>query len=132
MLQDEKKISEYIQKIYDEVSNIGNSENRYYFNIFNNISEEMKNINDIYNKELTEFMKNNEITEIEGNNNTNLDDNELNSDEEEALKIMEKEKDTNSINIHRTMQNFGFLGDKNFGISLGNVNYEKYFKEYLN
>ena len=98
MLQDEKKISEYIQKIYDEVSNIGNSENRYYFNIFNNISEEMKNINDIYNKELTEFMKNNKITEIEGNNNTNLDDNELNSDEEEeALKIMEKENEEAKI-----------------------------------
>ena len=48
------------------------------------------------------------------------------------LDSVEKEKDTNSINIHRTMQNFGFLGDKNFGISLGNVNYEKYFKEYLN
>ena len=91
MLQDETKISEYIQKIYDEVSNIGNIGNRYYFNIFNNISEEMNGIYDIYNQELAEYMKNNQLN-IEGNNNNiNMDD-ELNSDEEEeALKIMEKE-----------------------------------------
>ena len=91
MLQDETKISEYIQKIYDEVSNIGNIGNRYYFNIFNNISEEMNGIYDIYNQELAEYMKNNKLN-IEGNNNNiNMDD-ELNSDEEEeALKIMEKE-----------------------------------------
>ena len=86
MLQDETKISEFIQKIYDEVSNMGNPGNKYYFNIFNNISEEMNNIYDIYLQELNDFMKNNNI-------NINLDD-ELNSDEEEeALKIMEKENE---------------------------------------
>ena len=86
MLQDESKISDFIQKIYDEVSNMGNQGNKYYFNIFNNISEEMNNIYNIYNQELNEFLKNNNI-------NINLDD-ELNSDEEEeALKIMEKENE---------------------------------------
>ena len=86
MLQDESKISDFIQKIYDEVSNMGNQGNKYYFNIFNNISEEMNNMYNIYNQELNEFLKNNNI-------NINLDD-ELNSDEEEeALKIMEKENE---------------------------------------
>ena len=86
MLQDESKISDFIQKIYDEVSNMGNQGNKYYFNIFNNISEEMNNMYNIYNQELNEFLKNN-------NTNINLDD-ELNSDEEEeALKIMEKENE---------------------------------------
>ncbi len=86
MLQDELKISDFIQKIYDEVSNMGNQGNKYYFNIFNNISEEMNNMYNIYNQELNEFLKNNNI-------NINLDD-ELNSDEEEeALKIMEKENE---------------------------------------
>ena len=86
MLQDESKISDFIQKIYDEVSNMGNQGNKYYFNIFNNISEEMNNMYNIYNQELNEFLKNNNI-------NINLDD-EINSDEEEeALKIMEKENE---------------------------------------
>ena len=86
MLQDESKISDFIQKIYDEVSNMGNQGNKYYFNIFNNISEEMNNMYNIYNQELNEFLKNNNIK-------INLDD-ELNSDEEEeALKIMEKENE---------------------------------------
>ena len=86
MLQDESKISDFIQKIYDEVSNMGNQGNKYYFNIFNNISEEMNNMYNIYNQELNEFLKKNNI-------NINLDD-ELNSDEEEeALKIMEKENE---------------------------------------
>ena len=86
MLQDESNISDFIQKIYDEVSNMGNQGNKYYFNIFNNISEEMNNMYNIYNQELNEFLKNNNI-------NINLDD-ELNSDEEEeALKIMEKENE---------------------------------------
>ena len=86
MLQDESKISDFIQKIYDEVSNMGNQGNKYYFNVFNNISEEMNNMYNIYNQELNEFLKNNNI-------NINLDD-ELNSDEEEeALKIMEKENE---------------------------------------
>ena len=86
MLQDETKISDFIQKIYDEVSNIDNTGNKFYFNKFNNISEEMNNIYDTYKQELNEFLKNNNI-------NINLDD-ELNSDEEEeALKIMEKENE---------------------------------------
>ena len=44
----------------------------------------------------------------------------------------EKEKDKNVMNIHRIKHNFNFLADKYFGISLSNINYDKYFNEYFN
>ena len=44
----------------------------------------------------------------------------------------EKEKDKNVMNIHRIKHNFNFLEDKYFGISLSNINYDKYFNEYFN
>ena len=45
---------------------------------------------------------------------------------------VEKEKDKNVINIHRIKHNFKFLDNEQLGISLSNINYEKYFNEFLN
>ena len=97
IIQDESKISEFIQKLYEEGSNNTNSENKVFFNSFNNITEEMKNIYETYNNELNEYAKNNniDINTLEENEklNDNFDD-DLNSDEEEeALKIMERENE---------------------------------------
>ena len=97
IIQDESKIPEFIQKLYDEGSNNTNSENKVLFNSFNDISEEMKNIYETYNNELNEYLKNNKINintlEEKEKLNDNLDD-DLNSDEEEeALKIMERENE---------------------------------------
>ena len=97
IIQEESKISEFIQKLYEEGSNNINSENKIFFNSFNNISEEMKNIYETYNNELNEYLKNNKknINTLEENEKLNDDlDDDLNSDEEEeALKIMERENE---------------------------------------
>jgi hypothetical protein len=45
---------------------------------------------------------------------------------------VEREKDKNVINIHRIKHNFKFLDNEQLGISLSNINYEKYFNEFLN
>ena len=82
--QEDSNIFNFIKKLYEEGTNNTNSESVFYFNTFNNISEEIINICENYQQEFNEYLK---------NNNINLDD-ELNSDEEEeALKIMEKENE---------------------------------------
>ena len=82
--QEDSNLFNFIKKLYEEGTNNTNSESVFYFNTFNNISEEIINICENYHQEFNEYLK---------NNNINLDD-ELNSDEEEeALKIMEKENE---------------------------------------
>jgi hypothetical protein len=49
-----------------------------------------------------------------------------------VVDCVEKEKEKNVINIHRIKHNFKFLENDHLGIALSNVNYEKYFNEYLN
>ena len=91
IIQEDSSIFDFIKKLYEEGSNNANSESRIYFNSFNNISDELININETYQKELEEYTK---------NNPNNIDD-ELNSDEEEeALKIMERENEE-AINMMR-------------------------------
>ena len=89
IIQDNEGIFEFIKKLYDEGSNELSSESKLYFNTFNNISKEMNCIYETYQKELKEYSLKNNI-EI----NINEMDEELNSDEEEeALRIMEKESE---------------------------------------
>ena len=89
IIKDNAGIFEFIKKLYDEGSNELNSESKLYFNTFNNISKEMNEIYDTYQKELKEYSLKNNI-EL----NINELDEELNSDEEEeALRIMEKESE---------------------------------------
>ena len=45
---------------------------------------------------------------------------------------VEKEKDKNIINIHRIKHNFNFLEKDQIGISLSNLNYDKYINENFN
>ena len=45
---------------------------------------------------------------------------------------VEKGKDKNVVNIHRIKHNFKFLEKNHIGISLSNLNYEKYMNEYFN
>ena len=89
IIKDNAGIFEFIKKLYDEGSNELNSESKLYFNTFNNISKEMNEIYETYQKELKEYSLKNNI-EL----NINEMDEELNSDEEEeALRIMEKESE---------------------------------------
>ena len=48
------------------------------------------------------------------------------------LDCVEKDKDRNILNIHRIKHNFKFLEKDHLGISLNNMNYEKYMEEYFN
>jgi hypothetical protein len=45
---------------------------------------------------------------------------------------VEKGKEINVVNIHRIKHNFKFLEKNHIGISLSNLNYEKYMNEYFN
>ena len=93
IMQDESKISDFIKKLYDEGSNNSNSENNYFFHTFNNITDEINQIYEEYQKELEEYLKTNKINENNEKMNENLNDDLNSDDEEEALKIMEKESE---------------------------------------
>ena len=90
---------EYIKKFYEEGSNLNEKKRKNYLNSFNNLSDNMNKIYEIYNSEYNEFIKNNDeiiidengINKKKGEEMDEFDD-DLNSDEEEeALKIMERE-----------------------------------------
>ena len=93
IMQDESKISDFIKKLYDEGSNNSNSENNYFFHTFNNITDDINQIYEEYQKELDEYLKTNKINENNEKMNENLHDDLNSDDEEEALKIMEKESE---------------------------------------
>ena len=86
IVQEDSKLFEFIKKLYDEGTNNTNSESIYYFNTFNNISQEMINICKRYGQEFSDYLQKNNI-------NIGLDDDLNSEDEEEALKIMEKENE---------------------------------------
>ena len=83
--KEDSQINDFIRTLFDG-GNSSNSESRTYFDSFNKINPAINDICDSYQHDLDEYLKNNPC-------NTNLDD-EVNSDEEEeALKIMQRENE---------------------------------------
>ena len=57
IVQEDSKLFEFIKKLYDEGTNNTNSESIYYFNTFNNISQEMINICKRYGQEFSDYLQ---------------------------------------------------------------------------
>lgn len=45
---------------------------------------------------------------------------------------VEKNKSNNIINIHRIKNKLKFLENNSIGTTFSNINYEKYFNDYIN
>ena len=123
----DEDIMNYIMKLYDESSNTNAIGSNNYFISFNKENELFKDILQVYEKELEEYLKTKgDNDENEGAKLLKLEENEEEIDsEEEALKIIAKEND--AIRKQMEEQEIVFnmkINDPNYRLENDDINYK--------
>ena len=123
----DEDIMNYIMKLYDESSNTNVIGSNNYFISFNKENELFKDILQVYEKELEEYLKTKgDNDENEGAKLLKLEENEEEIDsEEEALKIIAKEND--AIRKQMEEQEIVFnmkINDPNYRLENDDINYK--------
>ena len=124
----DEDIMNYIMKLYDESSNTNVIGSNNYFISFNKENELFRDISQIYEKELEEYLrtKGENNKENEDKNLLKMDDNEDDIDsEEEALKIIAKENE--EIRKQMEEQEIVFnmkINDPNYRLETDDINYK--------